>query len=41
MPAFRRQGRSMETGSEAHSEVPRWGWGFVVACAIIPVLTVG
>jgi hypothetical protein len=22
-------------------KVPRWGWGFVLACAIIPVLTVG
>jgi hypothetical protein len=25
----------------APAEVPRWGWGFVLACAIIPVLTVG
>ncbi|HEY0025501.1 MAG TPA: hypothetical protein VGB24_21630 [Longimicrobium sp.] len=41
MPAFRRAGRSREAVSEAPPELPRWGWGFVLACAIIPVLTVG
>ncbi|HEX8319450.1 hypothetical protein [Longimicrobium sp.] len=35
-------GRSVETGGAVKtSDVPRWGWGFVLACAIIPVLTVG
>lgn len=42
MPGFRRPGRSVETGGEVtRRDVPRWGWGFVLACAIIPVLTVG
>lgn len=41
MPAFRPPGRPVEPGGEAPPEVPRWGWGFVLACAIIPVLTVG
>ncbi len=41
MGAFRPPSRPVETGGEALPEVPRWGWGFVLACAIIPVLTVG
>ena len=41
MPSFRRPVRSVETGGEVPPEVPRWGWGFVLACAMIPVLTLG
>lgn len=35
-------GRSVTTGNEVkRTEMPGWGWGFVLACAIIPVVTVG